>query len=162
MIDLRLACIAACASLLFASCQNASKPVIQRIRDGQALSSYSLHSMSGMRDGDNLRARVVFAGDNSTLTMDLRFRLGVPTRLESGKYLWEQGNQITRGNVTARSVTFLGGQSGQPSIGGVFELQSSDVSLYEIRLPSHELTPGMDLSLEPGTPPPPFGERRSE
>ncbi|MCL5743503.1 MAG: hypothetical protein M1541_06195 [Acidobacteria bacterium] len=151
------------AAVLFAACQNGSKPMIQRIRDGQDLTSYHLQSVAGTRDGDRLRAEVVFASKNSSLLrMDLRFRIGVPTRLEDGKYRWNQGSQATQGNVTAKSVTFLGGQSGRPSIGGVFELQSSDVSLYEIRLPAHELTPAGGLIDSPGTPPPPFGERRGD
>lgn len=151
------------ASILFAACQSGSKPMIQRIRDGQDLTSYRLRSVAGARDGDRLRAEVVFAANNSSLLrMDLLFRIGVPTRLEDGKYHWDQGNQATQGNVTAKSVTFLGGQSGRPSIGGVFELQSSDVSLYEIRLPAHELAPAQNFIDAPGTPPPPFGERRGD
>jgi len=74
--------------------------------------------------------------------MDLRFRIGVPTRLESGQYHWQQADGTLEGQVRARSVTFLGGQSDNPNLGGVFELLSSTGRpLYKVTLPTSEVKP---------------------
>ncbi|MCL4401605.1 MAG: hypothetical protein M1436_02925 [Acidobacteria bacterium] len=162
MTYLRRTSLAMLVSLVAVSCQNGSRPTIQRIRDGQALRSYRLRSMAGVRDGDSLRAQVVFVSNNSILTMDMQFRIGVPTRLEYGKYRWDQGNQSAQGTVAAKSVTFLGGQPDRPSLGGIFELQSREVGLYEVTVPTGELAPARSFTLDPGTRPPPVGERRGD
>ena len=75
-------------------------------------------------------------------TRDLRFRIGVPTRLEEGSYLWQQAGTVLRGPVKQVSATFLGGQSGQPSIGGTFDLFSPEgARLYAVRIPVREVAP---------------------
>jgi len=75
-------------------------------------------------------------------TRDLRFRIGVPTRLEEGSYLWQQADTVLRGPVKQLSATFLVGQSGRPSIGGTFELTSSQGERqYEVRIPVREVAP---------------------
>ena len=44
--------------------------------------------------------------------------------------------------AAARSVTFLGGQSGPPSIGGIFDLVGpSGAALYRVNIPVTELKP---------------------
>ncbi len=76
------------------------------------------------------------------LTRDLRFRIGVPTRLEEGSYLWQQADTVLRGPVKQVSATFLGGQAGRPSIGGTFELMSPEGErVYEVRIPVREVAP---------------------
>ena len=50
--------------------------------------------------------------------MEMRFAIGSPTTLESGTWRWSRNNQVAAGSIAARSVTFLGGQDGPPSIGG--------------------------------------------
>ena len=113
---------------------------IESLRDRQHLSSYRLYSVSGVRDGDRLQAEVIFLADSSVLRMEMRFRIGIPTRLGSGRYRWQQGEKIIEGAINARSVTFLGGQSGRPSIGGTFELLSVDGEpLYKVTLPTTEV-----------------------
>ena len=72
--------------------------------------------------------------------MDLLFRIGVPTRLESGQYRWERHDEVLEGLVRASSVTFLGGQSDNPNLGGVFQLLSaSGDPIYRVTLPTSEV-----------------------
>ncbi len=76
--------------------------------------------------------------------MDLRFRIGVPTRLESGQYYWAQEDDTLTGQVQARSVTFLGGQSDNPALGGVFELLSpTGRPVYKVTIPTSEVHPSL-------------------
>jgi hypothetical protein len=142
------------ALLLACACRESGKASIKRNRDQQELSSYHLASATGARDGDRLLSEVTFTSGPSKLTMQMKFLIGVPTRLESGTYQWSQDSQVTRGNVTATSVVFLGGQNGPPSIGGTFHLTSEDVNLYEIKLPTTALSPPAPAtSGDPGAPP---------
>ena len=128
--------------IAFAAGIGCGRPVaagIESLRDGH-LNSYRLNSVTGARDGDTLQAAVIFKADASMLKMGLLFRLGIPTRLEAGRYRWQQGDKIVEGSIRERSVTFLGGQSGRPSIGGTFELLSPDGEpLYKVTLPTTEV-----------------------
>ncbi len=75
--------------------------------------------------------------------MNLHFRIGVPTRLESDQYDWKQDDEILGGGrVRVHSVTFLGGQSDHPNLGGVFELLSTGGgAIYKVTLPTSEVIP---------------------
>ena len=102
---------------------------------------YRWSSLTGVRDGDILNAEAVLVSGQANLTMTMRFRIGVPTRLEGGHFLWNRQGQVSRGRITERSVTFLGGQSDQPSLGGVFELTSDEgARLCKVRLPTRQLS----------------------
>ncbi len=129
-------------ALLFIACLGCGpgELEIETLPQGKALSGYRVESVSGVRDGDKLEARVLLVADSGSLEMQLRFRIGVPTRLESGHYRWSQGGEIKAGPVSERSVTFLGGQSDRPNLGGVFELRSPDgLPQYRVRLPTVEV-----------------------
>lgn len=68
--------------------------------------------------------------------MDLQFTVGVPTSLKSGTWTGLGSGGI----VKERSVTFLGGQSGPPSIGGRFDLIAPDGrAQYRVNIPLQEL-----------------------
>src|SRR5438132_135718 len=77
------------AMLALVACQN-DKLSIRRTRDGQELSSYHLKSVTGIRDGDKLLSEVVLGDNAGTLTMQLKFLIGVPTKLEIGNYVWQR------------------------------------------------------------------------
>jgi hypothetical protein len=80
--------------------------------------------------------------DSGTLTMQMKFQIGVPTKLEEGRYVWQRKDSPQIGGVIrATSVTFQGGQDGPPSLGGSFELIANDVSLYEVRIPATHVEP---------------------
>ena len=129
------------AILMLAACQNA-KLSIRRTRDGQQLSTYRLQSLTGIRDGDKLLSEAVMADDTGTLTMQMKFQIGVPTKLEVGNYVWRRKDspQI-QGIVRANAVTFQGGQDGPPSLGGAFELIANDLPLYEVKMPATHVDP---------------------
>jgi len=129
-------------TILLTACGGPQSPKLERIPDSTELPSHQLRSLMGYRDGDVLRTKMILVADSSMLTMDLRFRIGVPTRLEEGSYLWQQADMVLRGPVKQVSATFLGGQSGRPSIGGTFELISPEGErLYEVRIPVREVAP---------------------
>ena len=113
---------------------------IETLPQGSMLTGYRVESVSGVRDGDKLEAQVLLVAGSDSLEMQLRFRIGVPTRLEQGRYRWSQGGGTKEGPVSEKSVTFLGGQSDRPNLGGVFDLRSPEgVPQYRIRLPTTEV-----------------------
>lgn len=124
------------AVLVMAACEN-SKLSIRRTRDNQELSSYKLQSLTGIRDGDKLLSEAVMGDNTGTLTMQMKFQIGVPTRLETGNYIWQKKDlPQTQGTVRASSVIFQGGQNGPMSLGGSFQLIANDLPLYDVRIPA--------------------------
>src|SRR6476469_3425580 len=124
------------AVLVLAACQS-SKLSIRRTRDSQELSSYKLQSLTGIRDGDKLLSEAVIGDNTGTLTMQMKFQIGVPTRLETGNYVWQKKDlPQTQGVIRASSVIFLGGQNGPMSLGGSFQLIANDLPLYDVKMPA--------------------------
>ena len=124
-------------ALLLEACGGRDSKPVESLSGGKDTSTFVLSSLAGTRDGDKLQARAVFSGAGSeSIAMDLRFGIGVPTHLESGT--WTEGGMT--GTVRERSVTFLGGQSGPPSLGGKFDLLGSDgTARYRVTIPVQEL-----------------------
>ena len=128
--------------LALTGCQNANKFAIRRNRDGQQLKDYHLRSLTGIRDGDKIGCEMVVAGSQDTLTMQMKFQIGVPPRLETGTYVWQRKNAPEiKGTVKADAITFQGNQNGPPSLGGTFQLVSDDVDLYQVRVPATLMDP---------------------
>lgn len=129
-----------CTLLLLAACGGPRRPAIADLTGRENLSFFSLASLRGARDGDSLQAHAMFTDSSSILTIEMRFRIGSPTTLSAGTWQWTRNNRRTEGTLTARSVTFLGGQSGAPSIGGTFDLTGLDGSArYRVTIPPTEL-----------------------
>jgi hypothetical protein len=104
------------------------------------LSAYTLNLVRGHRDGDVLDAHAGFSDGMASLILDLRFTVGSPTTLRSGRWNWARNGHLSGGSVAARSVMFLGGQNGPPSIGGSFDLlDSSGAAAYRVSIPTTEL-----------------------
>jgi hypothetical protein len=138
-----LCCIAifvtSCASFM-TSCARPAKPPVEDLRGRENLSGFALAEMRGTRDGDRLDARAKFADGLSTLTVTMRFAIGAPTKLESGRWGWDKASGLASGTVAERSVMFLGGQDGAPSLGGRFDLlDANGVAAYRITIPTQEL-----------------------
>ena len=128
-----------CCALLLAAC-GARRPAVEDLTTHAGLSLFKLHSLRGTRDGDRLRAQAVFSDSSSILTMEMHFAVGSPTRLDSGTWRWSRNNQVLDGSIAARSVMFLGGQDGPPSIGGTFDLlDSAGVARYRVTIPTTAL-----------------------
>lgn len=121
--------------LVIASCTPANKRPLHDLNGKEDLSRFTIQSVQGLRDGDHLAAQAVISDSSSILTLDLHFAVGSPTTLESGTWRWSRPGGLLEGTVTARSVTFLGGQDGPPSIGGVFDLAAAGGSTYRVTLP---------------------------
>jgi len=129
-----------CTALVLAACAGAKAPAVEDLSTGQALSAFKLGSLRGTRDGDHLAAQAMFTDSSTILTIDMRFAVGTPTTLESGAWKWTRDNRLMTGTVAGRSVTFLGGQDGPPSIGGTFDLLGPDqAAQYRVTIPLTEL-----------------------
>ncbi len=146
----RLLLLVCSVLFLLPYCRNIEEARIENLKEESTLIDYQMISLAGRRDGDRLPVRLVFEGPSANLRLDLLFRIGVPTRLESGQYQWEWQDEVLGGRVRASSVTFLGGQSDNPNLGGVFQLLSaSGDPIYQVRLPTSEVkrpeivTPGV-------------------
>jgi hypothetical protein len=104
------------------------------------LSAFTLGQVRGTRDGDRLDAEAEFTDGSSMLTVKMSFTIGAPTKLKSGRWQRIHDGGLTGGSVTERSVMFLGGQDGPPSIGGRFDLlDPAGVAKYRITIPTTEL-----------------------
>ncbi len=136
----RLSLLVCSALFLLPYCRNIEEATIEDLQEESTLTDYLMISLAGQRDGDRLPVRLVFEAPSSNLRLDLLFRIGVPTRLESGQYYWEGQDEVLEGRVRASSVTFLGGQSDNPNLGGVFQLLSaSGHPIYKVTLPISEV-----------------------
>lgn len=127
---------AAASLILLANCGGPPAKPVEDLSGGQDVSRFALTSLKGNRDGDRLDVRAVYGDGSRQLTVDLHFLVTPPTRLESGTWSGLAGE----GGALERSVTFLGGQSGPPSIGGRFDLAGPDArTLYRITIPLQPL-----------------------
>lgn len=129
-----------CLLVLLVSCARSSKPPLEDLHGRENLSSFKLEEMRGTRDGDRLDAEARFGDGSSTLTVRLQFAVGAPTKLESGYWQWTRMGNLAGGSVVERSVMFLGGQDGPPSLGGRFDLlDRAGAAEFRITIPTTEL-----------------------
>lgn len=128
--------VAAC----LAGCAKPPKP-IEDLTGRMDVSGYTLTQVHGFRDGDRLTAQASFSDASASFLLDLRFAIDTTARLASGQWKWVgRGAQFNSGAIAARSVMFLGGQNGPPSIGGTYDLlDSKGTPLYRVTIPATEL-----------------------
>lgn len=131
-----VAALATVAYLTLAGCARPPADPVEAIGSSTSVSAFTLQSVQGTRDGERLEVRALYGDAAQRLGVHLHFDVTPPARLVSGT--WEGiGSQ---GQVQERSVTFLGGQSGPPSIGGRFDLVGpGNRPLYRITIPLQEL-----------------------
>jgi len=126
--------------IFLAACAKPPRAPVEDLSGRENLSSYTLGQVRGTRVGDRLDAEATFGDGSSTLTVEMRFAIGAPTKLESGRWQWTRNGHLTSGTVTERSVMFLGGQDGPPSIGGRLDLRdATGAAIYRITIPTTEL-----------------------
>lgn len=129
-----------CCALLILSACAARRPVVEDVSGKQDLSLFKVQSLRGVRDGDRISAQALISDSSSILTMDMHFAVGSPTTLQSGTWQWTRNGEMSNGQVSARSVTFLGGQDGPPSVGGSFDLLGPEgTARYRVNVPVTEL-----------------------
>jgi hypothetical protein len=128
-----------CGVLIFcivlAACAPSPSIVLQDLSGNQNLRRFTLEWVHGVRDGDRMPVQVLISDSRSIVTLDLHFAIGVPTTLESGTWSWSFPGASREGTVSARSVKFLGGQDGPPSIGGTFDLTGPGGYAYRVTIP---------------------------
>ena len=138
--------VSALAVLLFAmtsGCAN-KEARVERIDGSQAVAvPLKLESMAGTRDGESVTAVPFFTNGADSVRMDLQVRLGPPISFVSGTYRADVGGHMNEGPVICDSLSFQGGQTALPSVGGVFRLQDSNGhTVYRVSLPATQTTPG--------------------
>jgi hypothetical protein len=122
------------------ACARPPQPPVEDLTGRENLSLYTLGQVRGTRVGDRLDAEATFGDGSSTLRVEMRFAIGAPTKLESGQWQWSRDGRLLSGSVAERSVMFLGGQDGPPSLGGRFDLRdAAGVAAYRITIPTTEL-----------------------
>src|SRR5579864_5732930 len=127
--------------VLLAACSPSQRPALVDPAVHEDLSLFRVHAVRGTRDGDRLAVQAIISDSSSILTVQMHFAVGSPTKLESGIWHWSRNGRDLNGPVSARSVTFLGGQDGPPSIGGAFDLTADAPSpaIYRLNIPLTEL-----------------------
>src|SRR5580658_6261148 len=99
--------------LAFVSCAPSERRPLQDLSGHRDLYRFVLQSVHGVRDGDRMAVQVLISDSSSFLTLDLHFAIGSHPTLQSGPWRWSSPDGSSReGTVSARSVTFLGGQDG--------------------------------------------------
>ena len=121
---------------IVAGCGSGPGKLVERIGGTYDVSGFVLKALKGTRDGENLQVQAMYGDGSQTLLVRLQFNVTPPARLTSGTWT----GVGSEGTVRQRSVTFLGGQSSAPSIGGRFDLASvDDRPLYRISIPLKEI-----------------------
>ena len=128
-------CLSFVTLLLLSACARPQRHPLEDPSGHEDLSRFTIQSVQGVRDGDRLTSQVLISDSSSILTLDLHFAVGSPTTLQSGDWRWSRPGRLQNGTVTARSVTFLGGQDGPPSIGGTFDLVGAGDAIYRVTIP---------------------------
>jgi hypothetical protein len=122
--------------LILTGCASRPTKPVENLGGANDVSSLALKSLEGIRDGERLEAHALYGDDSRTLKVDMLFNVTPPARLVSGTWSGLAGE----GTVRERSVTFLGGQSGPPSLGGRFDLIGPDNRpQYRVTVPLQEL-----------------------
>ena len=90
-----------------------------------------------MRDGAAVSAEARFTDGADFINMNITLRLVPPPEFRSGIYEATIGGKTTMGSVECTSLTYLGGQADQPSVGGVFILKDErNLPVYRVRIPA--------------------------
>ena len=124
-------------SLLLVACVN-DEYRFERIDGPQPTPlPFKLDGIRGVRDGASVNAEARFTDGSDFLTMNITLVLVPPPEFRAGTYEGTIGGEMIKGQVDCPSITFFGGQSDQPSVGGVFILKDEqNRSVYRIRIPA--------------------------
>src|SRR5687767_13501860 len=122
--------------LIFTGCSSEPSKPVESLGGTHDVSTFVLRSLTGTRDGERLEVHALYGDGSESMMVRLHFNVTPPARLTSGTWTGVAGT----GQVRERSVTFLGGQSAAPSIGGRFDLIGTDGRpLYRVTIPLQEL-----------------------
>ena len=123
--------------VLFVGCANNAYR-FERIDGPQATTlPLKLDGVHGTRDGASVNAEARFTDGADYLAMNIALYLVPPPEFRSGTYEGTIGGKMIKGQVDCPSIMFFGGQSDQPSVGGLFLLKDAhNRSVYRIRIPA--------------------------
>ena len=99
-----------------------------------------LQSVQGVRDGNAVNAVIRFAGGAEYAELTIAIHLGPPAEFRSGTHRGLLDGRTIEGSVDCESLTYLGGQSTPPSIGGTFVLNNEGSPAYRVKMPATLLT----------------------
>jgi hypothetical protein len=133
--------------LLLIACGMPKQLSVEDLNHREDFSGTRMMTLRGARDGDLLDAEAMFSGRSLLLTIKMRFAIGAPTTLMSGTWVRTLADgKMETGSMSARSVSFTGGQGNPPSIGGTFDLlDAAGVRKYRVVLPLLELRDRLEL-----------------
>ena len=131
-----VAALALTSFVMLTGCGSPPSKLVEGLGSTHDVSGFALRFLKGTRDGERLEIRALYGDGSRTLSLHLHFNVTPPARLVSGRWAGLAGE----GQVGERSLTFLGGQSGPPSIGGRFDLNGPDNRpLYRVTIPLQQL-----------------------
>lgn len=124
----------------FVGCANTDYR-FERVDGEQAVTlPLKLDRIHGQRDGASVNAEARFADGADLVTMNIRIYLRPPAEFTSGTYQATIGGRRTSGSVECPSLTFQGGQTALPAVGGLFLLKDDQGrTVYRVRIPATEL-----------------------
>lgn len=95
----------------------------------------------GLRDGALVKAEGRFMDGDDTVIMNINVYLRPPAEFQSGTYKASIEGKTMSGAVECPSLTFQGGQTALPTLGGVFILKDEQGRpFYRVTIPATALT----------------------
>ena len=118
------------------ACAKRPNPV-EDLHGREDVSQYQLTQVRGQRDGDRLSATASFSDGKYVFLVDLNFAIDTTAQWRFGGWQWIGGaGRLRKGTVEAKSIMFLGGQNGPPSIGGTYDLlDENGAAEYRVTIP---------------------------
>src|ERR1044071_8485449 len=129
-------------ALLMAGCANSGEYRFERI-DGDRRVALPLmfEGFSGIRDGARVQVEGRFSNGADNVRLNFNVYLRPPAEFQSGSYQAAIEGRMNSGSVECPSLTFQGGQTALPTVGGVFILHDEqNRSLYRVTIPATTLT----------------------
>jgi hypothetical protein len=96
---------------------------------------------AGLRDGASVKVQGRFVNGDDVVNMRFGLYLRPPAEFSSGTFDGIIGGQPVSGTVDCPSLSFQGGQTALPTVGGVFILKGeANRPIYRVRIPTTQLT----------------------
>jgi hypothetical protein len=125
---------------LISACANTEYKFEQMDRESAILLPLNLDGFYGLRDGATVNAEARFSGGNDSVIMSIVLFLRPPAEFRLGTFQGIIGGKAISGTVECPSLTFQGGQTALPTVGGIFILKVEDnAPSYRVTIPATQL-----------------------